>query len=38
VKEHFKNRQKFEPDSTMPSYKFSKRESEAITGYLPALH
>ena len=37
VKEHFKNPQKFDADSTMPSYKFSERESEAITGYLMAL-
>ena len=34
---HFVNPQKFDPDSTMPSYKFNSRENAAITEYLLAL-
>lgn len=34
---HFVNPQKFDPDSTMPSYKFTPRENAAITDYLLAL-
>ncbi len=34
---HFVNPQKFDPDSTMPSYKFTSRENAAITDYLLAL-
>ena len=37
VQAHFVNPQKFDPDSTMPSYKFSARENAAITEYLLAL-
>ncbi len=37
VKEHFLAPQKFDPDSTMPSYKFTPAENEAITSYLMAL-
>lgn len=37
VQAHFLNPQKFDPDSTMPSYKFSARENSAITEYLLAL-
>ncbi len=34
---HFLNPQKFDPDSTMPSYKFSTKDNVAITTYLMAL-
>ena len=37
VMAHFLNPQKFDSDSTMPSYKFSTKENEAITTYLMAL-
>lgn len=37
VKDHFLNPQKYDPDSTMPSYKFNARDNEAITAYLMAL-
>lgn len=37
VMAHFLNPQKFDPDSTMPSYKFSQKENLAITTYLMAL-
>lgn len=34
---HFLNPQKFDPDSTMPSYKFSTKDNVDITTYLMAL-
>jgi ubiquinol-cytochrome c reductase cytochrome b subunit len=37
VKDHFLNPQKYDPDSTMPSYKFSPKDNDAITSYLMAL-
>ncbi len=37
VMAHFLNPQKYDPDSTMPSYKFSAKENTAITTYLMAL-
>jgi len=37
VKDHFKDPQKYDADSTMPSYKFSAADEEAITAYLLAL-
>jgi len=37
VKAHFRDPQKFDPDSTMPSYKFNERDMEWITSYLLAL-
>jgi ubiquinol-cytochrome c reductase cytochrome b subunit len=37
IKDHFKDPQKYDADSTMPSYKFSAADEEAITAYLMAL-
>ncbi len=37
VKAHFLDPQKFDEDSTMPSYKFKEEENEAISRYLLAL-
>lgn len=37
VMAHFLNPQKFDPDSTMPSYKFSTKDNVDITTYLMAL-
>ena len=37
VKAHFLDPQKFDADSTMPSYKFTAAENEAIASYLMAL-
>jgi len=37
VMAHFLNPQKYDADSTMPSYKFSDKENSAITTYLMAL-
>lgn len=37
VKDHFRDPQKFDAESTMPSYKFKDNDMEAITQYLLAL-